>query len=480
MSNCVKLLNTFTKKEQEEFRLFIKTGFHNTNEQIIVLYNEFTKHIVGKQHSNDILLLRIYSKVLNVNLKSNALLTKDKKRINKLMNILTRLAEDFISLKNLQFNNNKKKEILYEALLNRKQFKLLEKHLNSDKKKLTQKEKKDEAYYYFSKQIENYYFEILHHTGLILKHDNINFVNSNLNLYFILQKLNLWISMLTVEQVTQRKFDYNDFEIIENYIASSNYKENPLIILNLAMIDLLQKKTTTCYNTLLTLLSKYEAIVDSEILIGGYNIAFNFCSYNAKRGHFTNEHLLDLYKILDKKNLLLEEGFMPLVKLKNLIANACRTEAFDWGKSVLDKYIKHIDKACRNSVYEFNLGIINFYQKKYNAALSNFIRVDDINLTYDINYRIITMKAHYEVDKTYDERTVQIFRSAEKYFITNKLISNNNRLAYKNFVRMLINLYRIKHRQTKMKISSFRKKLNHQKFNQDKSWLLVKLDEINY
>jgi len=478
MNTCVELLNTFTKKEQEDFRLFIKTGFHNTDEKIIVLYNELIKHIVGKEYLDDLLLLRIYNKVLNLNLKSKTLPTKDIKKINKLMSTLTRLAEDFISIKFLQQNNNNKKEILYKTLLSRTQYKLLQKHLNSDKKRLIKEEKKDGAYYYFLKQIEYYHFEISYHTGSIAQQDNIMLVNSNLNLYYILQKLNLWISMLTVEQITHRKFDYEDFEITKNYITNSIYKKNPVIILNLAMINLLQNKTNTCYNALLELLGKYEAVVDNDILTGGYNIAFNFCSYNTKRGNFTYQHLLDLYKILDKKNLLLEKGFMPPIKLKNLIAIACRTEEFDWGKSIIDKYIKHINKAYRNSVYEFNLGVINFYQKKYNAALNNFIRVDDISLTYDINYRIMIMKTHYEVDEIYDERTVQILRSAEKYFTANKLISNNNRLAYKNFVRMLINLYRIKYKETKMKISSFRKKINGQKFNHDKSWLLVKLDEI--
>jgi len=250
VNTCIELLNTFTKKEQEEFKLFIKTGFHNTDERIIVLYNELTKHILGKGNLNDTLLQRIYNKVLK--LKNNTLLIKDKKRINKLMSTLTRLAEDFISIKFLQSNNSNKKEILYSALLSKKQFKLLEKHLNSDKKKLLLTEKKNEAYYYFMKQIEHYHFEILHHTGLIAEQDNIKFVNTNLNLYYILQKLNLWISMLTVEQVTHRKFDYEDFKFIENYITNSTYKKNPTIILNLAMINLLQSKTGTCYNALLT------------------------------------------------------------------------------------------------------------------------------------------------------------------------------------------------------------------------------------
>jgi len=90
MNTCVELLNTFTKKEQEDFRLFIKTGFHNTDEKIIVLYNELIKHIVGKEYLDDLLLLRIYNKVLNLNLKSKTLLTKDIKKINKLMSTLTR------------------------------------------------------------------------------------------------------------------------------------------------------------------------------------------------------------------------------------------------------------------------------------------------------------------------------------------------------------------------------------------------------
>jgi len=161
-----------------------------------------------------------------------------------------------------------------------------------------------------------------------------------------------------------------------------------------------------------------------------------------------------------------------------LVAVGCRTRQFGWSENILEKYIKYVNKQYKNSVYQFNCGVINFYQKKYNAALQNFIRVNDVNVVYDINYRIMMMKAHFEVDDGYDERTVQIFRSSEKYFAANKLISNNNRTSYKNFVRMLINLYRIKHKVTKMKTGSFIKKLNEQKFNQDKSWLVAKLEEI--
>lgn len=479
MNICIELLNSFTKKEQTELKQFIQPGIFNTDRRVIDLYTELNKHVINKSDFNETIQTRIYNVVFNHNFNIGDLRKAHKKKLNALMSALTRLAEDYLVFKFLQKKHNTKNEILYKILLEKKQIKLVTKHLKSDKKKLEGVAKKDAMYYEFVQKIEHCHFKIIHHTGLIAKKDNIKCINNNLDMYYILKKLNLWISMLSLEQITHRKFDYNGFSFIKDYINNSSIKKNPTVIVSLAMIDLLKYKTEDNYDVLLGLLNQYEAFISNNILVGSYNIATNFCSYNIKRGLFSHKHLLKLYQILDSKYLLLEDdGFMPVIKLKNLVAVACRTEEFKWAEQILEKYLENVNKSFRKSVYAFNCGVINFYQNKYNIALQNFIRVDDVNLVYDINCRIMMMKAHYEVDDTYDERTLQIFRSAEKYFGSNKLISSSNRMAYKNFVRMLINLYRIKHEVTKMKLSIFTDKLNNQKLNHDKNWLLSKLGEI--
>jgi len=479
MSNtCIDLLDNFTKKELMEFKSFVLPGVFNTDSKIYVLYNALKKHVIGKSQYNNQLEIRIYNTVFNKNFKLEKLKTPQKKKLNALMSSLTRLAENFLIYKLLLSNTETKKEVLYEVLLERRQLKLLEKHLKSDKKKLKEIEKKGTEYYKQIRNLEHYRFQVTHQTGLIAKQDNLEIIDENLDIYYILEKLSIRISMLSLEQITQRNFEHSKFTIIEKYVKNSNYKNNAAIVVCLAMVDLLEHKTTKHYNKLLQLLNKYGHIVSDEILIGGYNIAANFCSYNMKRGLFTHKHIFELYNILDIKNLLLEENFIPVNKLKNIVAIACRINEFDWATKTLKKYIEFVNNSFKKSVFQFNFGVINFYQKQYNEALQNFIRVYDVNLVYDINCRIMMMKAHYEVDEIYDERTLQIFRSAEKYFIANKLISVHNRTAYKNFVRMLINLYRIKHKVTKMKLSSFLNKLNSQKFNNDKNWLLSKLSEI--
>jgi len=122
--------------------------------------------------------------------------------------------------------------------------------------------------------------------------------------------------------------------------------------------------------------------------------------------------------------------------------------------------------------------MLAFYEKDYNLALHYFIRVEPIDINYDVNCRVLLLKSHYEVDKDYDERTVQIFRSAEKFFYENKALTSYSKKGHRNFIRTLINLYRIKHFATKMTKDRLRGKLEQQDINVDKNWLFTKIEEL--
>jgi len=473
----IDLLNSFTKKELKGFENFLHPGFFYIDRKLIRLFNVLKKYSMNVTANHSLIEVRIYNTVFSKHIKTQQLNATQKIQLNALANALRRLAEDYLVYVELQKNNETKRTLLHNALLERNQVKLLQKHIKKDKKKIDYLEKKTEMHYRFLYELENSQFNLMYQKGEINEIDNLALINNNLDISYILEKLSLWISVLSLEQITHRTYDHSNFEIVEKFIEH-NYSSHPTINVCITMIHLLRDKTEIQYKKLLRLLDEHFKSIDDKILIAGYNIATNFCSYSIKRGAFTHQDLLKLYQSLDDKNLLIEDGFMPVTKLKNLVAVGCRTSKFKWGKNILEKYIDKVQEKYIKSVYEFNYGIINFYQQKYNAALQHFIRVNDIDFVLDNNYRIMMMKAHYEVDIYYDERTVQIFRSAEKYFAADKLLSNNNRAAYKNFTRMLINLYRIKHKETKMRPQGFLKKLHAQKFNQDKSWLMEKLAEL--
>lgn len=473
----IELLNSFSDKELDGFSNFISYHYFNTDKSLVKLFEQLRKHIIGKpvQFSNQ--ELKIYGNVFADLSKPDDLNIKQRKRLNSKLNAITRLAEKFLCINALDKDDFCNHELLYNELLNKKQYELLNRKINLERKKLNKINIKDTPFYYRAHKIEEQIFTLNYQNDLMILMDNLKDQNQYLDLYYILEKMSIYTSMLSIEMSTKINQDYDTMEPVLNLANYTEYNSIPLIKAFKAVVFLLKSQTEKSYDDLIKLLDLLKDLLPAQTLIIMYNIALNFCVKQLNKGEFTFHNLFEIYKKLDEQNLFLEENFMPANKLKNILTVGCRTNKFKWVENILAKYYPFIRKTVRESVYQFNLGSIAFYKKNFDQALRHFIRVDRVNLNYDVDCRVMMLKAHYEIDKDYDERTVQIYRSTEKYFAENKALPSPNRKAYKNFIRMLINLYRIKHKETKMSIESFSKKLNAQQFNSDKNWLKEKLGE---
>jgi len=310
------------------------------------------------------------------------------------------------------------------------------------------------------------------------KQDNLQEIIYNMDVVYILDKLSLNITLLSLQVANSKKYDDSSFEAVVALTNLPQYNSHPLVRIYLAAINLTKTQSKSAYQQFLFLLDEHSSSVSKEDLNGFYVAATNFCARQIQGGQFGYQKLFELYKTMDKKNLLVEANNIPVDKLRTFVTAGCRIGEFDWTLQMIEKYQHFIEKRMRESVYNFNLGGVAFYQKDYEKALHHFIRVESINFNYDVNCRVIMMKTHYECDQEYDERTIQIFRSAEKYFNENKQLTPKNKKAYKNFIRTLINVYRIRFGATKMKLEDLQEKLEKQEVNSDKKWLLHKIGEL--
>jgi len=191
--------------------------------------------------------------------------------------------------------------------------------------------------------------------------------------------------------------------------------------------------------------------------------------------------MFDLQKIMYEKNLIAEGSFVNAQQIKNIVTLACKVEEYDWAREALEYYKSYIRRQVRDSVYHFNLGTIAFYQKDYEAAYDKFVQVDKINTAYDTNARMLITKCLYEKETEYSEYTMQAFRSAERFFRDRPSLTTKNKKGYKNFIQILIALYRIRHNVNAKPedIERIKNKLNDQKVNSDKRWLLEKIEELS-
>lgn len=480
---CIELLNTFSKKEITDLIHFVSCPCFNEDESMVGLLKSLKRYALNAKEFDVEVQYTVYEKTFTNKPAPQHTLNKNQRSfLNAKMNVLMRLAEQFLAIQALKDNVSYKCELLYDTLLKRRQYWLLDRHLKKHKKELLEQQEKDIKYHAHQFKIEQVTFDYLYHSGQLVKEDNLTDLMRNLDMNYLLHQLNLQMTVLSMKNVFGKKeYDLSSMTATTALLDLPQYAGQPLIILYRANIALMETASDEAYFNLLNLLIQYESLVPISILKDFYVMAVNHCAAQIRLGKSDYiKNVFDLYKIMDTKKLLIDNGFIPKSDIKNIVTAACRVGEFTWAEEAVKRYRRYLPQPIRASVYHFNLGVIAFYQQDYETAHDKFIQVDRVDKIYDINTRVLILKCLYEKEEDYSEPTMQAFRSAHKYFKGDKSLAAKIRTGYTNFIQILINLYRLRHNvnATKADAERIKEKLDTQKVNSDKRWLLEKIDEL--
>jgi len=474
----IELLNSFSKQELDDFGEFCSCKYHNKDLHALALFKFLVKKVVFKQDFSDVIQMAAYEKTFKDKPKpTKALSQQQKSFLLTKMNVLLRIAENFLCNEALKGDSAKRNSVLLKKVLQKKQFTLFKRIENKEKKRLSEIKAMNLQNYDECFQIELSRLDYLYQQGLLLKEDNLDQLNKYLDIFYILNKYNILTTCLSLLDYTSKKtYNFDIFYDLSLLMKNPIYLNEALI--NAYRISTLQSKTNqqSYYFRLIELLKLNSQNIPESDLRGFFIVANNFCSKKIKEGNeeyykFTYEQ----FKIMDKNNLIVEDSFVQVGTLKNIITVGCKIKEFSWSHEMVEKYKISVQKEYRLSVYHFNIGAIAYYKKQYDKALNHFIKVDKVNLAYDIDCRIMILKCHYELDEEYDERAMRRFVLAERYIQGNKELVKDDKKAYKNFIRFLLNIYRIKHNATRMTLESIISKIEKAEFISDKKWLLEKI-----
>jgi len=422
---CIDLLNTFSEKEIEGLKDLIACRYFNTDRYVVRLLEALKKKVLNKGSFTDEMQCNVYRMVFDdLSVDKNRLDKKQKGLLNNKLNVLLRLAERFLSIETMDENDIHKCELLYPKLLERQQYVLFNRHINRDKKLLDEQSVKGIEQYKQAHRIEENILNYYHRTGSIIKKNNLPDLIHNIDINFLLNKLDIQITALTLKMASQE--ECQNSSSIKELTALMNlpqYVEHPLLVLYRTSIRLIELNDDKSYAFLLDLLEQYSKTTFSDVLRTFYAVAVNYCvskMWTDKLAY--TQKMFDLFNIMHHKNLLIDGGFIPVGR--------------------------------------------------------RFIQVGKVNTVYDINTRVLILKCLYGKEKTYNEYTVTAFRSIEKFFKTNKELPTENKKGYINFIRILINLYRIRYNEGKRTLEWLKEKLGQQQVISDKPWLLEKITEL--
>ncbi len=478
---CVELLSTFSEKELNNLKEMLSCRYFNTDIYIVKLLEVLKKRVLGKRTFSPELQHDVYGRVFADLPKPKGALSKNQKSLlNTKLNILTKLAEQFLACEVLKNNELRKSELLYAELQERKQIMLFNRHVNKNKKQLNSLIAKDIEQYEQAYKIEANILASMYRNEQLSAKDNLSEVNRSLDIYYLLNKLSLHTTAVSLLQAFDRKaYDFSSIEAINPLLEIPEYAEYPLILLYQTNIKLLKTQDSEVYDNLLELLDKHAKVVPLHLLRTYYFVAINHCISKVwtDRLKYTKK-IFDLFVIMHNKNLLIDNNFITVSAFKHLITVGSQVGEFEWSEDIIEHYRSFVQKEVRDSVCHFLYGVIAFYRKDYETAHDRFIQVGKVNLNYDTNTRVLIIKCLYEKEKEYNEYTMTAFRSIESFFKHSKQLPKKNKKGYINFVKILMTLYRIRHREGTRTVEWAEAQLEQQTLNSDKRWLLEKIEVL--
>jgi len=477
----IELLNAFSERELSDLSHFASCEYFNTDKYVVALLKALRKEVIHKKAFDDKTQCLVFQRVFPEKPRPKAALNKQQKSFLLVkMNVLNRLAETFLRHEALKQNEACKTELLFDKLLEKNQFLSFKRHVIRIQKALEEQPAKGIDEYALQLKVEIGIFNFLHKKGELVVEDNLPELIKNLDIYYLLYKLNFHVACISLTDFSAKKsYDYAPMEAIQALLKLSQYAHQPLIHMYVIAVDLLKNDTHELYEQLVQLLDEKSRYISKQNLNHFYMIAGNFCGRKIREGNIKYyEYMFLLYKKMEEKDLLREGNFIPVGTLKNVVTLSCKLGEFDWVKSIIEKYRPSLEKQHADSVYHFNMGAVSFYQNDFKAAISHFIRVEKVNLAYDINCRMMLLKSHYELDREYDERTLRTLLLSERFIQSHKDLIIKDKQAYKNFVRILINIYNTRHGAGRLTKEKILRKLEKLEFVSDKKWLLEKINAL--
>ncbi len=483
-SILIELLIGLSKDEMKKFEYFIQNKYFNTDSVVVELYAYFKKNSKKLNSAyvlNDEVKLQIYQHILPKEKDiSKSLNDKQKAYLTAKIGLLTNAIKQFLAVEALQEDKAFQYILLHKKLLEKRQFYTLEKSIKKQKKALLQQEERGGEYYFEALQVELVILGFLYQQGKIFKQDNLPELTQNFDTYYLIKQLDFHLTALSLIGASGSKsYNFERFDIISNLIRLPQYANHPLIKSYQLAIDMMQNDSQVAYDELLLWIQDNLAIIPRNNLIDFYKLATSFCARRIKEGKEEYyRHRFEIYKIMAREGLLVDNNFIPISFLKNMIGSACRVGEFDWAKDMLEKYRTFIRTEVREQTYHYNCAVIEFHQKNYKQSIHHCIRVHRVNPIYNINCRMVELKAYYELDEEYSEATIQGFDTTMQTVRSHKRLSNQDKKAWGNFLNIAKGLYKIKHQSGKTTREGLQKKLAGFEMINEKGWLLEKMGEL--
>lgn len=472
----IVLLRSFTKYDLNAFNKFIRSPFHNENQELIRLFdiinNILRKNEEKTKHENQLAKEKVWELIFHEEKYVD-------ETMRRLCSELTKKAYQFLSYQ--QFRENELNELIY--LLPTINTPNLDKHFSGVLRQVKSIQEKSTIknfeYHYQKFQIEQNIFVHLEKPNEKIKSfENLENADFHLDCFYISKKLKHYCDAIAYSKISSTIPDINLFPSFIEFLSKSDFLNQPEIKAYFLILQmLLDSKEDKNFQELKKFLKSNTQIFPISELKSIYIHLMNYCiDTKINNGH--SEYFLelfDIYKTLIDNNIIFDEGELSPSNYKNIITVGCHIEEFDWTENFIQNYTQFLPKKSQDNDLSYNLATVYFHKKDYPKVIEQFRDFEYQNLTYAMGGRQMLLKTYYEM-KEY-KALDSLLDSYSIYLRRNKMISKEIRQQRMNGIRFTRKLISVAP-YDKKRIEKLKEQITNCKALAAKKWLLEKVEEL--
>ena len=483
-SKFIDIVKTFSKEELKQFRDFLRSPFHNTNQNVVKLFDIMRKHAPEFD---------------SVSLEKENLFKKlypGKKYNDTVMRILSSdllsLAEEFITYLRFRRNPFTEKKFLLEELKERKAEGLFNKHMKEAEALLNKEGSIDETYFLNRWEIETAKVNFLisgdrqDESGAHLLKTGEYMVN-----FFLMNILNIAQELTEHEEVLNEKYDFNltdailkntDLEKIMTYLKERNYEYYYVIEIYYYMNKCSGSSAEVKYYDLLK--NKIAGNLGRFTREARYNLflILESCCITLMRNGAEIDYadLMKVYEMMLENRLFSDDrrNFMQANLFRNIFYTAVVLKRYEWAEAFVNDYHSYLLPEQSADMFNYTKAVLNFERKQFAEALEQISKVNYNFFVFKFEAKTLTMKLLYELQLF--EQGLSLIDSFSHFLSKNKMVSEIYKRQFMNFLkycRILIKRSQKKEQFTKVDVAELKKQINGEKEIINKNWLLEKAEE---
>lgn len=481
-SKLINLLSTIEKEEMRAFRQFVLSPYHNTNKQVIGLF-EYLARFHPQFNQSGLEKRRVYT---YIHPKGRAY---HDGRMNLIMTQLTKLIYDFLAIETFKQNDYWVQQSRINAFQKRgmdrdffKEVERMEKTIES----WADNEKKYLEQYLLSQQRYN-------HPEVERYHLNMECFDQclkALDAFFVWEKIDLAVKAHNRTQVLNENYDIKLLpEVLSIY--EKEIQQSDVLEFKSSVLKFYAFGDESLLKDPIGLLKSLVDVAPHTELRNFFFLVHNILADKCRNGAFHLKYkLFEFYKFgLDIRLLFHNKGLSDIIFI-NIASTGAACGAFPWVQSffrMYESYLKVEDKEdtllLAKSYLEYHQAVYSKDDKMFESAIENLRTISYNKPFFAYRARTILLRAYYDyyLRRAGEEDFVLDFTNAfERQISRDRSLPERKKLAFSNFIQFARRLTRMKfdNKRRNRDLKMVEKEIVESQHVFAKDWLMEKIGEL--